>query len=77
MVPKPPGCCAWVGLIVTIDFDLVLGLLLAARSPERACFGTKCPFLAPKRAHMGPKFKIFANLSYDLSKLLATWGFWD
>ena len=66
MVPKPPGCCAWVGLIVTIDFDLVLGLLLAARSPERACFGTKCPFLAPKEPIWGQNSFLFANLSCHL-----------
>ena len=66
--PKPSGCSAWVGLMVTscnlqltTDFGLVLGLVLVA-------ILLKMSLLAPKRAHMWQKFICLANPLCDLSK---------
>ena len=66
--PKPSGCSAWVGLMVTscnlqltTDFGLVLGLVLVA-------ILLKMSLLAPKRAHMWQKFICLANPLCDVSK---------
>ena len=47
--------------MVTRHFDQVFGLFWATRAPKRARFG-------PKRAQIGSKLKIVANLLCDLSK---------
>ena len=45
---------------------MVLGLFWAPRDPKRARFGPNCPFLA----QIGPKLKIVADPSCDLSKFV-------
>ena len=44
LVPTASSCSAWVKLMVTTHFGLVLALFWAPRSPKRAIFGPKCPF---------------------------------
>ena len=55
------NCHRLVGIMVTKHFDLASGLFRAPRASKRALLG-------PKRALIGLKLKIVANLSCDLSK---------
>ena len=61
LVPTAVNWSDWVGIMVTKHFDLASGLFRAPRASKRALLG-------PKRALIGLKLKIVANLSCDLSK---------
>ena len=54
LVPTVPDWSAWVGLMLTTHFDLVLGPFWAPGGPKRARFGPKCPFWGPQRSSKGP-----------------------
>ena len=49
----------WVGIMVTTQFSLLLGLFVAPRGPKRAHFGPKCPFLGVLKVLGGSKGTIF------------------
>ena len=61
MVSTAVNWSDWVGIMVNKHFDLASGLFRAPRASKRALLG-------PKRALIGLKLKIVANLSCDLSK---------
>ena len=61
LVPIAANWYDWARIMVTRHFDLVSGLFWAPRAPKRTPLASKGP-------KMGPKLKIFANQSCDVSK---------
>ena len=61
LIPTAADWSDWDGIMVTTHFGPVAGLSWATRDTKKARFGSKC-LLGPKRAQIGPNFKIVANL---------------
>jgi len=61
LVPTAANWYDWAGIMVKRHIDLVSGLFWAPRAPKRTPLASKGP-------KMGPKLKIFANQSCDVSK---------
>ena len=61
LVPTAANWYDWAGIMVNRHIDLVSGLFWAPRAPKRTPLASKGP-------KMGPKLKIFANQSCDVSK---------
>ena len=58
LIPTAANWSDWVGIMVTTNFGLVLGPLLAPEGPKEGPFWHKMTLFGPKRANMGPKFKM-------------------
>ena len=58
LIPTAANWSDWVGIMVTTNFGLVLGPLLDPEGPKEGPFWQKMTLFCPKRANMGPKFKM-------------------
>ena len=58
LIPTAANWSDWVGIMVTTNFGLVLGPLLDPEGPKEGPFWHKMTLFGPKRANMGPKFKM-------------------
>ena len=75
--PKTPGllCMGWNHSYNRLRPGI--GPLIGGQEPQEGLFWHKMSLFDPKRAHMGPKFNVFANLLCDQSKLSTARDFWD